>query len=173
MNSFYTFADTAGMESGERRSGLPGLTGLFRESVADLPDGSRIAFTGSVGGCLPIAELLALAVRKRGFQLSFVPLADPAEARPMRWSEGVGFTVGAEKMMLQQADALVVLGGLAMPKIGRPVEDVESLHRQLGSPRLIGVGFMGVLERMGWTKRLPFDALIDGHIDAAMWSKER
>lgn len=161
------------MEDRNRKAGIPGLTGLFRESVTDVPDGSRVVFTGSVGGCSPIAELLALAVRKRDFELSFVPMAELSEARPMRWVDGVGFTVRDERIELRQADVLVVLGGLAMPKLGRPVEEVGSLHRQLGSPRLIGVGFMGVLDRNGWTERLPFDTVIDGHLDAGMRSKER
>lgn len=160
------------MMENERKSGIPGLTGLFRDSVTDVPDGSRLVFTGSVGGCSPIAELLALAVRKRGFEIYFVPLAKLAEARPLKWMEGVGFTVRDERIELPRADVLVVLGGLAMPKLGRPVEEVESLHRQLGGPRLIGVGFMGVLEKNGWAERLTFDALIDGHIDAGLWSRE-
>lgn len=161
------------MEDLERKAGIPGLTGLFKESVADVPDRSRMVFTGSVGGCSPIAELLALAIRKRGFELSFVPMAELAEARPMRWVDGVGFTVRDERIELHEADVLVVLGGLAMPNLGRPVEEVEALHRRLGSPRLIGVGFMGILKRSGWMEKLPFDAIIDGRIDAGMWSERR
>lgn len=160
------------MEKSERKKGIAGLTNLFKDSVEDLPNGSKIAFTGSIGSCPPVAELLAFAVRKREFELSFVPLANPAEARSMEWTDGLGYTMSAKKAQLQQVDALVVLGGLAMPKIGCPIEDVERLIGSLGDIRLIGVGFMDILNRNGWTEKISFDVLIDGYMDAGILSKD-
>lgn len=159
------------MEKSERKKGIAGLTNLFKDSVEDIPNGSKVAFTGSIGSCPPIAEMLAFAVRKREFELSYVPLANSLEARLMKWTEGLGFTMSAEKAQLQQADVLVVLGGLAMPKIGCPIEDVEALIDELGDIRLIGIGFMDILNRNGWTDKLSFDTLIDGYMDAGILSK--
>ncbi|MDD1743918.1 MAG: DUF2124 domain-containing protein, partial [Methanomassiliicoccales archaeon] len=62
------------------------------------------------------------------------------------------------------ADAIVVLGGLAMPKFGCPVELVKSAITTLSdgkNARVIGVCFMGIFERSGWTKELPFKNVID------------
>lgn len=160
------------MENSERKKGFAGFTGLFKDSVADVPDGSRIAFTGSIGSCPPIAEMLAFAIRKRGFELLYAPLANPAEARSMQWVEGLGLTMSVEKTELSQVDVLVILGGLAMPNIGCPIEDVKLLIDRLGGPRLIGIGFMDILNRTGWIEKLPFDVVINGYIDAGIWSKD-
>lgn len=159
------------MENVDRKKGIAGLAGLFKKSVADLPSGSKIAFAGSIGSCLPMAELLAFAVRKQNLDIYYIPLTDPAKARSMQWTEGLGFTTSQDKTNLQHVDVLVIMGGLAMPKIGCPVEDVEKLAEHLGSPQLIGVGFMDVLENSGWTERLPFDFVIDGYMDAGMQTK--
>jgi|GEM_PF-5465917 hypothetical protein len=43
--------------------GFRRLTGLLRECVTDVPNGSKVAFTGSVEWCPPIAELLAHSVK--------------------------------------------------------------------------------------------------------------
>lgn len=160
------------MEDSERKKGFAGLTGLFKDSVEDVPNGSKVAFTGSIGSCPPVAEMLAFGVRKREFELTYVPLADPAEARNMQWTEGLGFTMSVERTELNHVDVLVVLGGLAMPKIGCPIENVKALIDRLGGPRLIGVGFMDILDRNGWTKILPFNVVIDGYMDAGIWSKD-
>jgi len=118
----------------EKKPGIIGLLGLFRESVADLPDGARVAFTGTVGGCPPMSELMAFSVKERNFDLVYIPMADLGEARPMEWSEGVGYFVSQERVDVKGADALVVMGGLAMPKRGRPPEDIVALARSLGNP---------------------------------------
>ena len=99
--------------------GFRRLTGLLRECVTDVPNGSKVAFTGSVEWCPPIAELLAYSVKWREFDLAFIPLADPADARRMPWPYGAGFSVSDEGAELRHADVLIILGvgGLAMPKI--------------------------------------------------------
>lgn len=159
------------MENSERKKGFGGLVGLFKDSVEDMPKGSKVAFTGSIGSCPPVAEMLAFSIRKLEFELSYIPLANPDEARSMQWSDGLGFTINVNKAELQHADILVVLGGLAMPKIGCPIEDVKMLIESLGSTRLIGVGFMDIFDRNGWVEELPFDTVIDGYMDAGIWSK--
>lgn len=160
------------MKNDNREKGIAGLAGLFKKSVGDLQEGSTIAFAGSIGSCPPMAELMAFAVRRQNLNMYFIPLADPAEARSMEWIEGLGFTMSHDKTNLQSVDALILMGGLAMPKIGCPVEDAEKLIEHLGNPRLVGVGYMDVLESSGWTERLPFDFVIDGYMDASMQTKD-
>jgi len=146
------------------RTGIVGLTGAFKENVTDLKPGSKVVFAGSVAVCAPFAELLAYAVRENGFELIYMPRADPEQARRMLWSEGVGFGVSEEHADPRGADLLVILGGLAMPRFGCSLPDIELAIAALSSaqrPKLIGVCFQSILQRAGWTERLPFDVLID------------
>jgi len=50
----------------EKKSGIVSFTGTFRESVADIKDGSKVIFIGTVL-CMPFIELLAYTVRDKGF----------------------------------------------------------------------------------------------------------
>ena len=148
----------------EKKSGIVGFTGLFRESIAALKDGSKVVFTGSAAVCTPFAELLAYAVRDRGFDVIYVPRANADEARKITGIENIGYCVIDEKADPKKPDAVVVLGGLAMPKFGCEPEDVTRLIEELSGekkPKVIGVGFMNIFERTGWDKKLKFDTLID------------
>ncbi|NLK24960.1 MAG: DUF2124 family protein [Euryarchaeota archaeon] len=149
----------------EKRVGIAGLTSMFKESVSSLPNGAIVAFTGSIAVCTPFAELLAYAVKGREFNLAYIPQAEASRARRMEWMEGVGFSVTREKVSIGKVDALVVLGGLAMPKFGQPVESVASLIEMLGNPLVIGICFMSIFERSGWVEKLPFDVIINADME--------
>jgi len=148
----------------EKRSGIPGFTGAFRDTMADIKDGAKVVFTGSVAVCTPFIELLAYTVRDRGFEMLYVPRAVAAEARRIKKIENIGYSVVDEKGDPNNPSAVVVLGGLAMPKFGCPPEDVIRMIEELSGderPRVIGVGFMNIFERQGWDKKINFDRLID------------
>jgi DNA-binding transcriptional regulator GbsR (MarR family) len=151
------------VEEMEERSGI-GFTGTFRESMAEIKEGSKVVFTGSVAVCTPFIELLAYTVRDRGFEMVYVPRADAKEARKIRRIEKIGYSVVDEMGDPKNPDAIVVLGGLAMPKFGCPPEDVTRMIEEIAGakkPKIIGVGFMNMFERAGWDKKIPFDTLID------------
>ena len=151
------------VEEMEKRSGI-GFTRTFRESIADIKEGSKVVFTGSVAVCTPFIELLAYTVRDRGFDMLYVPRADAKEARKIREIENIGYSVVDEKGDPKNPDAVVVLGGLAMPKFGCPPEDVTRMIEDISGekkPKIIGVGFMNMFERAGWDKKINFDMLID------------
>jgi hypothetical protein len=40
----------------EKRSGIIGFTGTFRESIGGIPEGARVVFTGSVADCTPFID---------------------------------------------------------------------------------------------------------------------
>ncbi len=148
----------------EKRSGIVGFTGTFRENMADVKDGSKVVFTGSVAVCSPFIELLAYTVRDRGFDMLYVPRAVAKEARKIREIENIGYSVVDEKGNPEKPDAVVVLGGLAMPKFGCPPEDVTRMLEDISAdkkPKIIGVGFMNIFEREGWDKKINFDTLMD------------
>ena len=140
------------MEKMERKSGIVGFTGLFRESIADLKDGSKVVFTGSAAVCTPFAELLAYAVRDKGFDMIYVPKANADEARKIKGIENIGYCVIDEKADPKDPDVVVVLGGLAMPKFGCEPEGVIQMIEALSGakrPKIIGVCFMNIFKRAG------------------------
>ncbi len=148
----------------ERKSGIMGFTGAFRESMSDIKEGSKVVFTGSVSVCTPFIELLAYTVRDKGFGMLYVPVADASEARKIKEIAKIGYSVVDEKGDPKKPDVVVVLGGLAMPKFGCAPEDVIQMIEALSGekkPKIIGVSFMNIFERAGWDKKLNFDTLID------------
>jgi hypothetical protein len=148
----------------EKRSGIVGFTGTFRESMEEIKEGSKVVFTGSVAVCTPFIELLAYTVRDRGFEMLYVPRADAKEARKIKEIENIGYSVVDEKGNPDNPDVVVVLGGLAMPKFGCPPEDVIRMIEDISGekkPKIIGVGFMNIFEREGWDKKIKFDTLMD------------
>jgi DNA-binding transcriptional regulator GbsR (MarR family) len=154
-------------EKMEERNRIIDFTGAFRNSIADLNYGSKVVFTGSVAVCTPFIELLAYTVRDRGFKMLYVPIADANEARRIKEVEHIGYSVVDEKADPKNPDAIVVLGGLVMPKFGCEPEEVTRLIEELSrekKPKVIGVGFMNIFERSGWDKKLKFDTLIDAAV---------
>lgn len=160
----------------EQRTGISGLTSSFKESVADLPPGSKVAFVGSVAVCTPFAELLSYAVKDLGFELVYVPRADIAQARSIVWIENVGFSASGGPMDPKGADAIVILGGLAMPKFGCSVDLVKSAITVLSDGKdvkVIGICFMNIFERSGWTNELQFNRVIDATMTVRIKQRQR
>ena len=107
---------------------------------------------------------MAYAVRDKNFDLIYAPKADINDAKPVIMQPNIGFGVKDEKADPQNPEAVVVLGGLAMPKFGCTPEDVLSMVEEISGeqkPKLIGICFMNIFERAGWDKKIPFDTLID------------
>jgi hypothetical protein len=155
----------------EKKSGIVGFTGTFRESIADVKAGSKVVFTGSVAVCTPFIELLAYTVRDMGFEMLYVPRADAKEARKIKERANIGFSVVDEKADPKNPDVVVVLGGLAMPKFGVPPEDVNRMIKEIAGvkkPRVIGVCFMDMFERAGWEEKVKFDTVIDTTLETVV-----
>jgi hypothetical protein len=132
--------------------------------MADIKEGSKVVFTGSVSVCTPFIELLAYAVRYRGFDMLYVPRADAKEARKIKKIENIGYSVVDEKGDPRDPDAVVVLGGLAMPKFGCSPDDVTRLIEDISGkkkPKIVGVNFMNAFELAGWDKKINFDTVMD------------
>jgi len=155
----------------EKKSGIVGFTGAFREQIGAVEAGAKVVFTGSVAVCTPFIELLAYTVRDKGFEMSYVPLADAKEARKITEIPKVGFSVLDEHADPDAPDVVVVLGGLAMPKFGCAPEAVTEMIAEItgdAKPKIIGVSFMNIFERAGWTKQIPFDVVIDTTMESVV-----
>ena len=155
----------------EKRSGIVGFTGTFRESIADVKEGAKVVFTGSIAVCTPFIELLAYTVRDRGFDMLYAPRANASEARKIKEIANIGYSVIDEKGDAENPEVVVVLGGLAMPKFGCTPEEVIQMIEALSGdkkPKIIGVGFMNIFERAGWDKKIAFDTLMDTTMEAVI-----
>jgi hypothetical protein len=147
----------------DKKTGIVGLTGSFREAVADLPEGSKVVFTGSAAVCTPFIELLSYSIRDKGLEMVFIPNADASKARKIKKQENIGMSVVDEVADPENPTVVVVMGGLAMPKFGCPAEDVTAMIKEISEedPMIIGVCFMGIFKRSGWDEKIPFKTIID------------
>lgn len=153
------------------KQGIVGFTGSFRESVSDIKNESKIVFVGSVAVCTPFIELLSYSVRDKNYNLIYVPKSDISNAKTVKMRQNIGFSVMDEKANPQNPEAIVVLGGLAMPKFGCAPEDVLKLIEDVSGeqkPKIIGVCFMNIFENAGWAKKIPFDVLIDTTLETVV-----
>ncbi|HUT27797.1 MAG TPA: DUF2124 family protein [Methanomassiliicoccales archaeon] len=153
----------------ERADGISGLTKLFRGSLVDIPDGSSVVFIGSEAVCPPFAQLMAYSVRDRNMSFGFGARAIWDKCRKMSWVEGAGFQISNEPFDPSKSSVVVVLGGLAMPKFGCSVQDVNSFISMIaGHPKTIGLGFMDIFRRSGWDKEVRFDISINATMSAEL-----
>ncbi|RLG26784.1 DUF2124 domain-containing protein [Methanosarcinales archaeon] len=150
-----------------KKDALSGVLNPFRELVKD---SKKITFIGSVGFCTPFAELMAYVIRGTKKKMVYVAGLDSEHAREII-SGTHGMQLGEETDA--HADTIVVLGGLAMPKIGVDATDMKKLIEELtgGDGLIIGVCFMGIFERSGWYEHINFDYVLNSIIDNELWER--
>ncbi len=141
------------MEKIQDVNGLGGMLNGFRDLVKDE---ERIAFIGSPGFCTPFALFLGYPVREK--EQVFIPGLQMDKARSMVATDyGMELAGKADA----KADVVVILGGMAMPKIGvKPLEMKEFLGK-MRYKKLIGVCFMSMFEKSGWCQMLPFSYVMN------------
>jgi len=65
------------------------------------------------------------------------------------------------------ADMVVLLGGLAIPKMKTDVNEIKKVIDEITNPdnrMIIGVFFMSIFQEMKWTDVIDFDYLLDSHM---------
>ncbi len=157
------------MEEISTSSGLGGILNAFRDITKE---SKRITFVGTPGFCTPFAELLAFPIRKDNKDLAYIANLDFDGAKKIvHTSHGMQL---AEKTDAA-ADTVVILGGLAMPKISVDVHDLQSMIDRIfggaGDKLLIGVCFMSIFEQMKWYDVIDFDYMIDTHTNSSVLKK--
>lgn len=145
------------MEKLQNISGLGGMLNGFRELVKD---DSKITFIGSPGFCTPFAQFLGYPVREK--ELAFIPGLNAEKARRIVSTE-FGMELGDP--VSPDADTVVILGGMAMPKIGCKPDELKEMLRQIQHKRLIGVCFMGIFEKAGWCSSIDFDYVMNTNLE--------
>jgi hypothetical protein len=141
------------MEKISDAKGLGGMLNGFRELVKD---DQKITFVGSPGFCTPFALFLGYPVREK--EMAFVPGLNKEKARKIITTE-YGLELGEETGA--DADVVVILGGMAMPKIGVKPEEMKDFLTKIRYKKLIGVCFMSIFEKAGWCQALKFDYVMN------------
>jgi hypothetical protein len=133
--------------------GLGGMLNGFRDLVKD---DRKIVFIGSPGFCTPFALFLGYPVREK--ELAFLPGLNMEKARRIVATE---YGMELESATSSEADVIVILGGMAMPKIGVRPEEMKEFLSKMKYKKLIGVCFMSIFEKAGWCQALPFDFVMN------------
>jgi hypothetical protein len=147
-------------------SSVPGILRPFREFLEKkgVKAGDQIVYYGVPGTCTPFVELLAFAVRKMGISQIFVPFFEEKNGREIIEVPKVGMqTAGPGK--IERPKAVIIMGGLSMPDVPVKVADAKSAIAKYPEAQRIGICFMHMFEKAGWTKEIHFDLLIDAMID--------
>lgn len=155
----------------EKKTGIVGFTGAFRESLKEIENGSKVIFAGSIAVCTPFIELLAYAVRDRDFEMIYVPVAKLMDAKKVEEQPNIGFSVVDKAANPADPDVIVIMGGLAMPKFGCAPEDVLNMIEESSgekTPKILGVCFMGIFDRAGWTDKIPFQVVTDTKMETVI-----
>ncbi|MCJ7445097.1 MAG: DUF2124 domain-containing protein [Methanotrichaceae archaeon] len=141
------------MEKVQDVKGLGGMLNGFRYLVKD---DQKITFVGSPGFCTPFALFLGYPVREK--EMFFIPGLAKEEARKII-STAYGLELGEKAEA--NANVMVILGGMAMPKIGVTPEDMKGFLAKMNYKKLIGVCFMGIFEKAGWCQKINFDYIMN------------
>jgi hypothetical protein len=145
------------MEKIQDIKGLGGMLNGFRDLAKD---DKKIVFIGSPGFCTPFALFLSYPVREK--ELAFMPGLNMDKARKITATEyGMELAGPASS----DADIVVILGGMAMPKIGVKPEEMREFLGKMKYKKLIGVCFMSIFERAGWCQALPFSSVMNVMLD--------
>ena len=141
------------MEKIQDVKGLGGMLNGFRDLVKD---DETVTFIGTPGFCMPFALFQGFPVRNK--KLAFVPNLDLDKTKEVVATE-YGMELG--ELTTPDADVVVILGGLAMPKIGVGIEEMKETLAKIRYKTLIGVCFMGILQQAGWCDAMDFDYVMN------------
>ncbi|MDF1556891.1 MAG: DUF2124 domain-containing protein [ANME-2 cluster archaeon] len=148
--------------------GIGGLLNSFRQISKD---SQKITFIGTPGFCTPFAELLSFVIRDANKELVFVANTSVENARYIvSTSKGMQLGDPADP----SADTVVLLGGLAIPKMNIDAKDIKRVVDDITDPNdrmVIGVCFMSIFQETGWIDVIDFDHILDSHLSVTAMEK--
>ncbi len=140
-----------------------GVGGILNSFKSIVEGAEKITFVGTPGFCTPFAELLSFVVRDR--KLAFVSNMDFGKARSILMTPE-GMQLG--ELTDAHADVVVLLGGLAMPKMGTSPEKAIEISRKVlensGKKKVIGVCFQSMFTQQKWDEIISFDYIINSDL---------
>ncbi|MCR5027283.1 MAG: DUF2124 domain-containing protein [Methanobrevibacter sp.] len=146
------------MEDVDNFKGLNGNIVAFKNEVEGL---DKITFIGVPGVCTPFAELFAYAIRDK--ETHFISLTDIETSHEFELKD-FGMHLNDDISDPHNSDAVVLLGGLAMPKANVDSEELNLLIGEIlkEDGKTIGVCYMDMFTKAGWQEKVDFDSIIDG-----------
>ncbi len=155
------------MEPVEKTQGISGMLSEFRKLVRG---SKKITFIGCPGWCNPFAELLGYVLRDSGKEMVFIPNLKKELAAKLVITE-YGMQIGEKADAF--SDTIVLLGGLAMPRMGIDVNELKKLINELtqnsSKRKILGVCIGGVFQKAGWDKQIDFDYLVDADMEVTTY----
>ena len=152
----------------EKAEGIVGLLTAFRKLARGR---KKITFIGCPGWCNPFAELLGYVLRDAGKEMVFIPNLRKDMAARLESTE-YGLQLGEKAD--PSSDTVVLLGGLAMPKMEVDVNGLKGLIDDVtdGHPdrQIFGVCIGGVFQKAGWDKLIDFDYLVDADMEVTTYN---
>lgn len=138
-----------------------GLTGQLTTFKKEVGDAQKVTFIGSPGVCTPFAEFAAYAIRDK--ETHFIPLLDINGCHQFE-SKPYAMVLKDEVSNPHDSDAVVLLGGLSMPKYDVDTEELMVLVKEIlkEDGLIIGLCFMDMFTKAGWLDKVDFDCVIDG-----------
>ena len=152
------------MKQHEVFESVPGILRPFKAYIdgLKLAAGDQIVYYGCPGTCTPFIELLGFAIRSSPAEQVFVPLTDESRARRIVGVPDVGMQVSPQAVKVKPR-VIVLMGGLSMPGTNVTAGQMKAVVSKYSVP-LVGVCFMKMFEKTGWTKTFDFSLLIDANI---------
>lgn len=160
------------MNKVQHLTGIPGMLRPYKEHLDSLsltPE-AQVVFFGLPGTCLPFVEILCYAVRNIPHKPVFVPVLDVLHPREIIHHEGLGFQTG-EVVKIQNPAVIVIMGGLSMMGSGVSALDVKQVIASYSGASVLGICFMNMFEKTGWTQELQFDLLIDAEVTVDIYTQ--
>jgi hypothetical protein len=119
------------------------------------------SFPGVPGVCTPLAELFGYVIREK--ESVFITLTYIKSARKIEMTpQGMQLSEPTDP----NADVVVLLGGLSMPKANVKPEKINEMVEKIlkKDGKLMGISFMGMFKEAGWLDKVDFDCIIDATI---------
>lgn len=153
--------------------GIKGMLQSFRKVMEAVPRSATIVYSGLPHTCTPIIEFLLYVLRDSGADMYYVPYTHLEDARSISLGD-YSMEIGeSADLQTKKVDVIILLGGLAMPNKC----DVNEATRMIDTIRsddtmIIGVCFMNMFERAGWTDVIHFDYIENSEITTSVYGKE-
>ena len=154
----------------ETSEGIGGLLTAFRKLARGR---KKITFIGCPGWCNPFAELLGYVLRDAGKEMVFIPNLRKELAAKVVMTE-YGMQLGEKSD--PSTDTIVLLGGLAMPKMEVDVNGLKTMIDEITSGhddrQIFGVCVGSIFQKAGWDKLIDFNYLVDADMKVITYGFE-
>ena len=146
------------METISEFKGLNGNIVAFKEAVGDV---EKVTFLGTPGVCTPFAALFSYAIRDK--ESHFISGTNIDKCHQFEFKP-YGMQLNEEVSDPHDSDAVILLGGLTMPKANTDVDELNETIAEIlkDDGKILGVGYMDMFTKAEWLDKVDFDCIVDG-----------